>query len=62
MNTQEILEGVVKLAPIINEGKKAFTESEELKDKIIEWYGHHGTKLQSEEDSKGFWIWNAEKI
>ena len=62
MNTQEILEGVVKLAPIINEGKKAFTESRELKDQIISWYGNHGTKLSSEEDSKGFWIWNAEKI
>jgi len=62
MNTQKLLEGVCELAPIINEGKKAFTESEQLKDKIIEWYGHHGTKLESETDSKGFFIWNPTKI
>jgi hypothetical protein len=62
MDTQKLLEGVCELAPIINEGKKAFTESEQLKDKIIEWYGHHGTKLESEIASKGFFIWNPAKI
>jgi len=62
MNTQELLDGLVKLAPIINEGKKAFTESEELKNKIIEWYANHGTKLMSKKGNLGFFIWNPEKL
>lgn len=61
MDTQKLLEGVCELAPIINEGKKAFTESEDLKDTIIEWYGHHETKLESEKEGNGFFIWNPKK-
>lgn len=53
---------LIELAQVINKGEKAFTESEEIKNKMIVWYGNNGTKLISEKGSKGFFIWNPDKI
>lgn len=58
MNLKEI----VRCAEIINKGEKVFTDSEQVKNDIAKWYGQWGTKIESEKDSKGFWLWNPEKI
>ena len=58
MNLKEI----TRCAEIINKGEKAFTDSEQVRNDIVKWYGQWGTKIESEKDSKGFWLWNPEKI
>lgn len=56
------LKEITRCAEIINKGEKTFTDSEQVKNDIVKWYGQWGTKIESEKDSKGFWLWNPEKI